>query len=82
MDLGEAGIAEEGAALVGLPDGRGIRAFGIGREIEDIAVTAGGKADSVSHMGLDLAGDQVAGDDPARIAIDQPGRASRCGETW
>ena len=44
MDLREAGIGEQRAALVGAPDGRGVAAIGVGGEVEDVAVAAGGQA--------------------------------------
>src|ERR1051326_112552 len=40
MDLREAGVAEERAPLVRAPDRRRVRLFCVGREIEDVAVSA------------------------------------------
>ena len=70
MDLREARVGEGGAALIGPPDGRGVAALGIGRQVVDIAVAAGTQHHRVGQVGLDLAGDQIASDDPARPAVD------------
>ena len=83
VDLGEAGIGEQRAALVGAPDGGGVGALGVGREIEDVAVAAGGEDDGVGDVGLDLAGDQVARDDAARLAVDDDEvEHLRARDTW
>ena len=70
MNLRETGIGEGRAALIGAPDGGGVGAFGVGRKIEDVAVAAGSKHHGVGRIGLDLAGNQVAGDDAAGFAVD------------
>ena len=70
VDLREAGIGEERAALVRAPDGGGVAALGVGREIEDVAVAAGAEHHGVGDVRFDLAGDQVARDDAARLAVD------------
>src|ERR1017187_3150728 len=69
VNLGEAGIGEQGAALVCPPDGGGVAAFGIGGEVIDVAVAAGAEHHSVGEVALDFARDQVAGDDAAGAAI-------------
>jgi hypothetical protein len=72
VDLRVAGIREAGAALVGAPDGGGVGAPGVGREIEDVAVAAGGKDDGVGgRVTGDFAGDEIAGDDALGLAVDQ-----------
>jgi hypothetical protein len=38
---------------------------------EDVAVAAGASSHRVGHVALDLAGDQVAGDDAAGPAVDE-----------
>ena len=51
--------------------GGDVAADGVGREEVDVAVAAGGEQDGVGGVRLDLAGDQIAGDDdPARPAVD------------
>ena len=53
------------------PPGRGdVAAHRVGGEEEDVAVAAAGEHDDVGEVGLDLAGDQVAHDDPAGPAVD------------
>ena len=42
----------------------------VGREVEDVAVAAGGEHDGIREVGLDLTGDEVAGDDAAGLAVD------------
>ena len=70
VNLGEAGVGKVGAMFVRSPDGRGVAALGIGGEIEDVAVAAGGQHHRVGSVALDLAGDHVADDDAAGPAID------------
>ena len=70
MDLREARVCEEGAALVGPPRRGDVRLHGVGREVVGRAVPAGREHDRVRGVRLDLARDQVAGDDPARLAVD------------
>ena len=59
MDLREAGIGEKCAALVGAPAGGDVAAFGVGGEIEDVAIAAGGENDGVADVDFDFA---VVGD--------------------
>ena len=63
VDLGVAGVGERRALLVGAPDGGGVAALGVGGQVEDVAVAAGGQHHRVGHEGLHLAGDHVPGDD-------------------
>ena len=70
VDLGVAGIAEQGA-LAMRPPGRGdVAAHRVGGQEEDVAVAAAGQHDRVGEVGLDLAGRHVAGDDAAGLAVD------------
>ena len=55
VDLGEAGVGEVGAAPVRPPDGGGVGVLGVGRQVEDVAVAAGGQDDGVGEVGGDLA---------------------------
>ena len=71
VDLGVAGVGEGRALLVGPPDRRGVAALGVGGEVEDVAVAAGGEDHRVGEVGLELAGDHVAGHDAAGPAVDQ-----------
>ena len=50
VNLRVAGIGEERAALVGAPDGGDVAALGVGGEIEDVAVAAGGQHDGVGRV--------------------------------
>ncbi len=70
MDLREAGIGEQRAALVRPPDGGGVGAFGVGGKVIDVAVAAGAEHHRVAQVRFDLAGHQVARDDAARVAVD------------
>src|ERR1700739_3220687 len=70
MDLRVAGIRKERAALVRPPAGRYIRALGVGREIVDVPVAPGGKNHRIRNVRGEFAGDEVAGDDAARLAVD------------
>ena len=59
MDLGEAGIGEEGAALVRAPGGRDVRVHRVGREVVRRAVAAGAEQHRVAGVALDRAGDRL-----------------------
>ena len=70
MNLRVAGIREEGAALVRAP-GRGhVRIDGVRRQVIRRPVAAGAEQHRVRDVPLQLAGRQVAADDPARLAVD------------
>src|SRR6476660_1352736 len=69
MDLRETGIGKGSALLPRPVGGRYVAAAGIGREIEDIAVASGRQHDGLSRMRSDLAGDEIAHDDPPRVAV-------------
>ena len=47
-----------------------LRALRVRREIEDVDVAAGAEDHRVGRVRLDLAGDQVAGDDALGVAVD------------
>ncbi len=70
VDLGEAGIGEVGTAPVGPPDRGGVGVHGVRRQVEDVAVAAAGEYDGVGEVRVDLAGDEVPGDDPAGPSVD------------
>ena len=70
VDLGEARVGERRPAPVRPVGGRDVAPDRVGGEEEDVAVAAGGEHDGVGGERLDLAGDQVAGDDPAGPAVD------------
>ena len=70
VNLGVAGVGERRALLVGPPDGRGVAALGVGRQVEDRAIAAGRQDDGVGDVRFDRAGLQVAGDDASRLAVD------------
>ena len=70
MNLREAGIREERAALVRAPRRGHVRVHRVGREVVGGAVAAGGEDHGVAGVALELAGHQVADDDAARLAVD------------
>ena len=70
MNLREARIREERAALVRAPGRRHVRADGVGREVIDRPVAAGRQDDRIGGVALELAGHEVAHDDAARLAVD------------
>ena len=70
MNLREARIRKQRAALVRPPDGRAVGSLGVGRKIIDVAVAAGSQHHRVSQMRFDLPGYQVARHDAARLAVD------------
>lgn len=70
VDLGEARVGEPGAAPVGAPGRGGVGVHGVRREVEDIAVAPAGQHHRVREVAGDLPGDQVAGDDPPGLAVD------------
>ena len=81
VDLREARVGEQRAALVRPPDGGGVAALGVGREVEDVAVAAGASTTASATCGFDLAGDQVARDDAARLAVDTTRSSISCAGT-
>ena len=70
VDLRVAGVGEVGALAVRAPDGGGVASHRVGGQEEHVAVAAAGQHDGVGHVGLDLPGDHVAGDDAAGTAVD------------
>src|SRR5262245_62189900 len=66
-----AGVGEERALLERAIGRRHVAALRVGREEEDVAVAARGQYDGIRRVGLDLARDQVARDDPFGVAVDQ-----------
>jgi hypothetical protein len=70
VNLREAGVGKVGAPLVRPPDRRGVAAFGVGGEVEGVAVAARGQHHDVGQARLDLAGAHVAHDDAARAPVD------------
>ena len=70
VDLGVAGVGEQRTLAVRPPGGRDVAALGVGRQVEDVAVAAGGEHDGVGEVAAGLARDQVAGDDAAGAAVD------------
>lgn len=70
MDLGEAGVGEQGTAPVGPPDGGGVGVHRVRRQVEDVAVPAAGQDDGVREVGVDAPADEVARHDAARLPVD------------
>ncbi|GAB3957938.1 hypothetical protein GCM10027614_74380 [Micromonospora vulcania] len=69
MDLRVAGVGEVRALAVRAPGGGDVAALGVGGEVEDVAVAAGGEHHGVGHLGADLAGDQVPDHDAPGLAV-------------
>ena len=70
MNLRETRIRERRPALVRPPDRRAVRPLGIRRQIKHVPVAAGRQNHRVRHMGLNLAGHQIARDNAARLPVD------------
>ena len=70
VNLRVAGIGEERALLVGAIGGGDVAAAGVGREIKNVAVAAGGEDDGIGRVPADFAGDQIADDDALGVAVD------------
>ena len=70
MNLRVAGVCEQSAALVGTESGRHVRTLGVCRKVVDVTVTAGAKADCVTHVAFEFASDEVTDDDTASLAVD------------
>ena len=69
MNLGVTRIGKAGSALVRPPDGGGVRAAGVGREIEDVPVTAGRQHHGIGGVTADFAALQMAHDDPLGLPL-------------
>ena len=69
MNLRVARVGEVSAFAMSSPDGRGVAALRTGGEIEHVAVAASREHDGVGGMRTDLAGDEVANDDPDGTAV-------------
>ena len=69
VDLDIAGVGEGGAAAVADPGGGAVAVHGVGGEVVDVAVAAGAEDDGVGGIALELAGDEVAGDDAAGAGL-------------
>ena len=70
MNLREARVGEQRAAFVGPPRRRHVRVHRVGREVVDRSVAAGAEQHRLTLVALELAGDQVARDDAARLSVD------------
>ena len=70
VDLGEAGIGHVGTALVGTQGGRDVAAHRVGRKEENVAVAARGKNDGIGSVARDLAGGEIAHDNPLGMPVD------------
>jgi hypothetical protein len=70
VDLRVAGVGEERALAVCAPRRGDVASHRVGRQEEDVAVAAGGQHNGVGRVRLDLAGDHVADDDAAGLAVD------------
>ena len=69
MNLREARIGEQRAALVRAPRRRHVRVHRVGRQVIDGAVAAGAKQHRLPFVALELARDEVARHDAARLSV-------------
>ena len=69
VDLHEARVGEQRAALVGAEGGGDVAGLGVGGQVIGIAIAAGGQQHRVRGVRLQAAVEQVAGDDAARGAV-------------
>ena len=69
VNLGVARISEESAFLGSLPGRCNAATHGVGRQVENVNVTAGRKDNSIPPVRLDLTGDQITNRDPFGYAI-------------
>ncbi len=69
VNLHVAGVGESGTAAVAHPGGAAVAVHGIGAQVVHVAVTTRGHHDGVGGIALQLAGDEVAGDDAACATI-------------
>src|SRR5690606_36872306 len=70
MDLRVTGVCKQRALAVGSPRSRSARAFRVRGKEHYVAVAPPARHYDVSHMCLDLTGDEVASHDPSRSVID------------
>ena len=70
VNLRVARIGERRAFFVSAPGGGDVATFGVRREKEDVAVTAGGEHHGVAGVRSNFAAHQVARDDALGVAID------------
>ena len=70
MNLRVAGVGERRALLVRTPRGRRVRQHGVRAEVKHVAIPARGEYHGIRRVRRDLAGEQVARHDPARMPVD------------
>ena len=70
MNLSVARVGHVGAAFVSPEGGHDIAAHGVGGEVEDVAVSAGGKDDGISSVGSDFTSDEVTNNNAFGVPID------------
>ena len=70
MNLRETGVREQRALPVGAPCRGDVRGHGVGREVEHIAVAAGGEHHRVSAVRRQFAGTEVSGDNAGGLPVD------------
>src|SRR5207248_6515818 len=71
VDLREARVGEQGAALGRAPRRRDVGVDRVGRQVIHGAVAARRENDRVGRVTLDFARDEVAADDAARAPLDE-----------
>jgi hypothetical protein len=69
VDLGVAGVGEQGALAVGPPGSGDVGGHRVGGQVVHVAVAAGGQHDGMSRVGVHLAGEHVANHDALRRAV-------------
>ena len=71
MDLRHTGVGEVSTLLVALPGCRAVGGHCISREEEGVAIAPGADDYGMGCEALDLARDEVTGDDPSGTAVDE-----------
>src|SRR5262245_57597153 len=71
MNLREARVRKQRSLAISAIRGRDVAALGDRGEVNIVTMAAGGEYDGIANMRFNLAGDQIAGDNAARLAVDQ-----------
>ena len=70
MNLHVAGVSKVGALTIALYSGCTVAAHGVSREEVSVTITTGGYNHGVGREALELAGNEVLGDDTAGVTVD------------
>jgi hypothetical protein len=70
VNLRVARVGEQGAFLGGAPSSGDVAAHRVGRQVEDVSVSAGGQDDRIGCVGFDFSRHQIPRHDSAGVPID------------